>query len=79
MRIHFRESPVDKIHPNRYSFPNLEPVCCSMSNSNCCSLTCIQVLQEAGKVVRCSHLLKNSPKFIVICTVKGFSIVNEAE
>ena len=24
-----------------YSFPNLEPVCCSMSSSNCCFLTCI--------------------------------------
>ena len=26
-----------------------------------------------------SHLLKNSPQFIVIHTVKGFGIVNEAE
>ena len=26
-----------------YSFPNLKPVCCSMSHSNCCFLTCIQV------------------------------------
>ena len=26
-----------------------------------------------------SHLLKNSPKFIVIHTVKGFGIVNKAE
>ena len=24
-----------------YSFPDLEPVCCSMSSSNCCFLTCI--------------------------------------
>ena len=24
-----------------YSFSHLEPVCCSMSNSNCCFLTCI--------------------------------------
>ena len=29
-----------------YSFPNLEPVCCSMSNSNCCFLTCIEISQE---------------------------------
>ena len=28
-----------------YSFPNLEPVCCSMSGSNYCFLTCIQVSQ----------------------------------
>ena len=26
-----------------------------------------------------SHLFKNFPQFIVICTVKGFSVVNEAE
>ena len=26
-----------------------------------------------------SHLLKNFPKFVVIHTVKGFSMVNEAE
>ena len=26
-----------------------------------------------------SHLLKNVPQFVVIHTVKGFSIVNEAE
>ena len=35
-------------------------------------LTCIQVSQEAGKVVWYSHLLKNFPQFIVIHTVKGF-------
>ena len=33
----------------------------------------------AGKVVSCSHLLKNFPQFVVIRTVKGFSVVNEAE
>ena len=26
-----------------------------------------------------SHLLKNFPQFLVILTVKGFSVVNEAE
>ena len=26
-----------------------------------------------------SHLLKNFPQFVVICTVKGFVIVNKAE
>ena len=62
-----------------YSFPNFEPVCCSMSSSNCCFLSCIQVSQEAGKVVWYSHLFKNIPQFVVIHTVKGFSIGNEAE
>ena len=50
-----------------------------MSGSNCCFLTCIQVSEEAGKVVRYSHLFKDIAQFVVIHTVKGFSIVNEAE
>ena len=62
-----------------YSFPSLEPVHCSMSGSNCCFLTCIQVSQEAGKVVCCSHLFKNFPQFVVIHTVEGFSVINETE
>ena len=62
-----------------YSFLNLEPVCCSMSGSNCCFLTCIQISQEAGQVVWYSHLLKNFPQFVVILTVKGFGIVNKAK
>ena len=41
--------------------------------------TCIQISQEAGKVVWYSYLLKNFPHFAVIHTVKGFSIVKEAE
>ena len=62
-----------------YSFPILEPVCFSMSGSNCCFLTSIQISQEAGNVVWYSHLLKNSPQFVVIHAVKGFSVVNEAD
>ena len=31
-----------------YSFPNLGKAHCSMSGSNCCFLTCIQISQEAG-------------------------------
>ena len=50
-----------------------------MSSSNCCFLTCIQISQEAGKVVWYSHLLKNFPQLVVIHTVKGFDIVNKAE
>src|SRR5574341_1461442 len=57
----------------------LEPVCCSMSSSNCCFLTCIQISQEAGQVVWYSHLFQNFPQFIVIHIVKGFRIVNKAE
>ena len=62
-----------------YSFPNLQPVCWSMSSSNCCFLTCIQISQEAGHVVWCCHLLKDFQLFVVIHTVKGFGIVNKAE
>ena len=62
-----------------YSFSDLEPVCCSMSSSNCCFLMCIQISQEAGQVVWYSYLLKNFPQFVVIHTVKGFGIVNEAK
>ena len=62
-----------------YSFSYLEPVCCSMSSSNCCFLTCIWVSHEAGQVFWYSHLSQNFPQFIIIHTVKGFGIVNKAE
>ena len=62
-----------------YSFSYLEPVCCSMSRSNCCFLTYIQISQEAGQVAWYSHLFQDFPQFIVIHTVKGFVIVNKAE
>ena len=60
-----------------YSFPNFEPVHCSMSSSSYCFLIGIHVSQEAGKVVWYSHPLKNFP----VCRDphKGFSTVNEAE
>ena len=62
-----------------YSFSYLEPVCCSMSSSNCCFLICIQISQEAGQVVWYSHLFQNFPQLIVIHIVKGFGSVNKAE
>ena len=45
----------------------------------CYFLNCTQVSQEAGQVVWYSHFLKNFPQFVVSHTVKGFSIVKEAE
>ena len=60
-------------------FSYLEPVCCSMSSSNCCFLTCIQISQEAGQVVCYFYLFQNFPQFIMIHTVEGFGIVNKAE
>ena len=37
----------------------------------------VQVSQEAGKLVRYSHIFKNFLQFVVIHTVKGFSTVNK--
>ena len=37
------------IYSLTYSFSNLELVCCSMSGSNCCFLTCIQISQRQVK------------------------------
>ena len=52
-----------------HSFSYLEPVCCSMSSSNCCFLTWIRISQEAGQVVWYSHLFQNYPQFLVIHTI----------
>ena len=60
-----------------YSFSYLEPVCCSMSSSNYCFLTGIQISQEAGQVVWYSHLFQSFPQFMVIHTINGFGIVNK--
>ena len=62
-----------------YSFPNKEPVCCSMSSSNCCFLICTQISQEAGQVVWYFHLFQNFPQFVVIYIVKGFGIISKKE
>ena len=48
-----------------------------MSSSNCSFLTCPQISQEAGQVAWYAHLFKNFP--VLVHTVKGFSLVNEAE
>ena len=64
---------------------NIQPRCTPFPTSSlfhvqfCCFLTCTQVSQEAGMVVWYSQLFKNFPQFVVIHTVKGFSIVNEVE
>ena len=51
-----------------------------MSGSNCCFLSCTQISQEEGKAVCCGIPISlRIFKFVVIHTVKGFSIVNETE
>ena len=67
------------IYSLTYSFPYLEPFCCSMSSSNYCFLTCVRNSQEASQVVWYAHLFKNFPVFVVVPTVKGFGIVNKAD
>ena len=59
-----------------YSFPNLEPVHFSMSSSNCCFLTCIQVSQRWSGI---PISLRVFLQFVVTHAVKGFSVVNEAD
>ena len=61
-----------------YSFPNLEPACCSMSGSNYCFLTCIQISQEG----RLGGLVFPSlQEFFTVCydPHKGFGMTNKAE
>ena len=68
----------DNIQPWHTPFPiwNQSVVPCPVLT---CFLTCIQLSQEAGDVVWYAHLFQNFPQFIVIHTVKGFGIDNEAE
>ena len=62
-----------------YSFTNLEPVCCSMSGSNCCLLTCIQISLGAGKVFSIPISWRIFHSFFVVHTIKGFSVFSKAE
>ena len=62
-----------------YSIPSFEPVHCSISGSDCCFLTCIQVSQEVSQVVWYSLLFKNFSHVVVNHPVKSFNIVNEAK
>ena len=39
----------------------------------------MQVSLEAGKMLWYSHLFKTFPQFVMIHTVKGFSVVDETE
>ena len=57
-----------------YSLSNF--VRCSTSNSNCRFLSPYRLLRRQ---VRLTSIPKDFPQFVVIHTVKGFSIVNEAE
>ena len=58
---------------------NFEPVSCSLQSSNCCFLTHIQVSPETGKMVWYYNIFKSFPQFVMIHTVKGFSVINGTE
>ena len=60
-----------------YSFPDLEPVC-SMSSSNCCFLTCIQVSQEVVRWYGIPISLRIF-HFVVIHKAKVFNLAHEKE
>ena len=60
-------------------FPSFKSFTCSMSDSNCSFLTYIQNFQETAKVILYSHFRKTFPQLVVVHTVKGFSIISEAD
>ena len=63
-----------------YSFPNLEQVCCSMSGSNWCFLTRIQISQEADEVSDIPIFLNIFHSLLWSTQSKAlFNIVKEAE
>ena len=62
----------DNIQPCHTPFPILNQLVVPCLVLNCCFLTCIQISQEAVKVVWYSHLFESFPQFVVIHTVKGF-------
>ena len=50
-----------------------------MFGSDCYFLTCIQISQEADKVVWYSQVLKNFPQFVAIYIVSGFGVTDRAK
>ena len=48
-----------------YSFSYLEPVCCSMSSSNCCFLACILKLMSIESVMPSNHLRLRRPLLLL--------------
>ena len=68
----------DNIQPRRTTLPiwNQSFVLCPALNVASCPA---YKFLRTGKVVWCSHLFKYIPQFVVIHTVKGLGVVNEAE
>ena len=61
------------------SFPNLETVRCSTSGFNWWILIAYRFLRRQVRRSGIPISFKDFPQFVVIHTVKGFNVVNEAE
>ena len=61
-----------------FSFPNFEAVCCSISGSNYCFLTCKRFLRRKVKWFGIPISLRIFHSLLYY-TIKGVSIINEAE
>ena len=59
-----------------YFFSSFEPVCCSMSGSNCCFLTYLQVFQKTGKMVWYSHLFSLKCNFWILILACSYVNIN---
>ena len=83
--LHCRQSVYQQSYEGNLTIYSLALLLCQFWTSPlfhlqfCCFLSCIQVSQEAWKMVWYSHLFKNILQFVVIHTVKVFSIGSEAE
>jgi len=58
-----RKENINKVSLVNKRNTDLLPFCCSISSSNCCFLTCIQISQEADQVVWYSHVFQNFPVY----------------
>ena len=61
----------------KYSFPDLEPIGCSMSSSNCCFLSCIQISQKKCRDITLPtkfHLVKAMVFPVVIYGCENWTI-----
>ena len=69
----------DNIQPWHTPFPILNQSVVPCPVLTVASCPAYKFSQEADKVVCYSHLFKNIPQFVVIHTIKGFTLVKKAE
>ena len=61
------------------SFSYLEPVCCSMTSSNCCFLTCIQVSQGAYSCIPAGKDVSRHPPKDVLFIIGDWNAKVESQ